>query len=154
MLAAQRRVIAETRIQLNFPEERALVEALIADMLGHGPLEAEDRISAGGNLHRLKVRDGAGLPVDLAAQEDAIVTRHSGLVVRVNGDCWSDRTDPFEPNEPILVCEPGPETRNLGRGRMGFRGVAGPSRDADHTRRLRSVGLTWRAHESARAIAA
>src|SRR5437773_1341640 len=65
---------------------------------------------------------------------------------------YARRTDPFEPNEPILVCEPGPETRNLGRGRMGFRGVAGPSRDADHTCRLRSVGLSWRAHESARRL--
>ena len=34
-----RELLAEIRIQLNFAEERALVESLIADMLGHGPLE-------------------------------------------------------------------------------------------------------------------
>src|SRR6266566_3343888 len=32
-------LLTETKIQLNFAEERALVESLIADMLGHGPLE-------------------------------------------------------------------------------------------------------------------
>src|SRR6266568_8173593 len=32
-------LLTETKIQLNFAEERALVEALVADMLGHGPLE-------------------------------------------------------------------------------------------------------------------
>ena len=32
-------LLAETKIQLNFTEQRELVESLIADMLGLGPLE-------------------------------------------------------------------------------------------------------------------
>ena len=32
-------LLAETKIQLNFAEQRELVESLIADMLGLGPLE-------------------------------------------------------------------------------------------------------------------
>ena len=36
-------LLAETKIQLNFTEQRELVESLIADMLGLGPLEPADR---------------------------------------------------------------------------------------------------------------
>ena len=41
-------LLAETKIQLNFPEQRELVETLVADMLGLGPLEgllADDSVS-------------------------------------------------------------------------------------------------------------
>src|SRR5437764_1165373 len=41
-------LLTEIKIQLNFAEERALVESLVADMLGHGPLEplmADETIS-------------------------------------------------------------------------------------------------------------
>ena len=141
-------LLAETKIQLNFAEQRELVESLIADMLGLGPLEplmGDETITdimvngPAPSLHRAQGQ---------ARARRRTFPRRSARDERCDQDRVADRT-PHRRSEAARRC---PSRRRQPRQRSSSRHwrSTAPRSQSANSRRRPSLSTSWRKPEASR----